>query len=95
MVISLQSLLFVALGGSIGASLRYVLSSYINHAYGQHFPLGTLVVNILGSFLATWFDVVMPFAVDCCVFVSASVFSVVPVGVLESFSVVTESLESF
>jgi CrcB protein len=39
----------VALGGSLGAILRFVLSFYINKL--SSFPLGTLSVNILGSFL--------------------------------------------
>ena len=46
------SLIFaVAIGGSIGAVLRFVLSFYINKLLGSSFAFGTLGVNILGSFL--------------------------------------------
>ena len=59
------------------------------------FNLVLFLRTCFADFLATCFGVALSLPVDCCVFVSASVFSVVPVGVLESFSVVTESLESF
>lgn len=39
------SVLQVALGGAIGASLRFVIASVVA------FPLGTLAVNVIGSFL--------------------------------------------
>ena len=40
----------VTAGGAIGASLRYCCSNLIRYAY-PNFPLGTLFVNILGSFV--------------------------------------------
>lgn len=42
--------LFVAIGGALGSTLRYWLSSLIASAVGQTFPWGTLVINITGSF---------------------------------------------
>lgn len=39
----------VALGGAIGASLRYLSGVAIFKAMGPGFPLGVLFVNILGS----------------------------------------------
>lgn len=45
---SLGVLLGVALGGAIGASLRYLTVHLVGTASG--FPLGTFVVNVLGSF---------------------------------------------
>jgi len=47
----MNNVLFVALGGSIGAVLRYLLSLLMLQVFGSGFPFGTLVVNILGSFL--------------------------------------------
>lgn len=44
-------ILAIALGGAIGALLRFVLSSSIYLWLGHGFPYGTLVVNILGSYL--------------------------------------------
>lgn len=46
----MKSLLFVAMGGAVGAMLRYGISSGIYTWFGRSFPYGTLVVNVLGSF---------------------------------------------
>ncbi len=45
------SLSQVALGGAIGACLRYLASVGAMRLFGPGFPLGTLIVNIFGSFL--------------------------------------------
>lgn len=42
-----KSLLLVAIGGACGAVARYAISEWIP----SEFPWGTLLVNILGSFL--------------------------------------------
>jgi CrcB protein len=46
--------LFIALGGALGAVLRYVIAA------GVVFPLGTLTVNVIGSFMMglafVWFS---------------------------------------
>ena len=41
----------VLLGGGIGALARYVVGSAIAARIGGRFPLGTLVINVSGSFL--------------------------------------------
>jgi len=41
----------VAIGGGSGALARYVAASAIMTRFGGKFPLGTLVVNVTGSFL--------------------------------------------
>ena len=46
-----MSYLSVALGGALGAMLRYGLSGWLHSATGWLFPIGTLAVNILGSFI--------------------------------------------
>jgi fluoride exporter len=46
----MKSLLFVAMGGAVGAVLRYGISSGIYSWFGRSFPYGTLVVNVMGSF---------------------------------------------
>ena len=45
----MKALLFVAIGGALGAVLRYSISSGIYHWFGRGFPYGTLVVNVIGS----------------------------------------------
>ncbi len=44
------NLLYVALGGAVGASLRYLISLFMIQVFGTGFPFGTLLVNIIGSF---------------------------------------------
>ncbi len=43
--------IIVALGAGIGGSFRYWLSNYSYKYFPATFPYGTLVVNIIGSFL--------------------------------------------
>ncbi len=43
--------IFVTVGGAAGALARYWLSGWVNAAFAGFFPLGTLVVNVLGSLL--------------------------------------------
>ena len=43
--------IFVTVGGAAGALARYWLSGWVTTASGGFFPLGTLVVNVLGSLL--------------------------------------------
>ena len=45
------TLLSVALGGAIGASFRYLTNVGVMRLAGPGFPYGTVVANILGSFL--------------------------------------------
>ena len=44
-------LLQVALGGALGASLRFLSGAMILCAMGSGFPYGTMFVNVIGSFL--------------------------------------------
>jgi len=46
----LTNILLVATGGALGASLRYFIINIARYLY-PNLPLGTLFVNILGSFL--------------------------------------------
>lgn len=51
MVFSIQHLLAVGAGGAIGAMGRYTIMAAVGHWIGHGFPWGTLVVNVLGSFV--------------------------------------------
>ncbi|MDP3961177.1 MAG: fluoride efflux transporter CrcB [Pseudorhodobacter sp.] len=46
----ITSLFHVALGGALGASLRYLTNVAAMRTFGPGFPWATLVVNIAGSF---------------------------------------------
>ncbi len=46
-----KNILLVALGGAVGAVLRYVLSYFFLLKSKASFPFATLLINILGSFL--------------------------------------------
>ncbi|MCP4427659.1 MAG: fluoride efflux transporter CrcB [Chloroflexi bacterium] len=52
--------LSIAIGGAIGAALRYLVSGWAYAWLGEGFPWGTLSVNMIGSFLIgflwRWFD---------------------------------------
>jgi CrcB protein len=41
----------VMVGGAIGSALRYAMSTWISEATHSTFPWGTLVVNVIGSFV--------------------------------------------
>ena len=45
------TIIAVASGGAIGATLRLLINSYINKHFIHSLPLGTLGVNLLGSLL--------------------------------------------
>lgn len=43
--------LAIALGGAVGAILRHLITVWSFPVFGTRFPLGTLIVNVSGSFL--------------------------------------------
>jgi CrcB protein len=55
------TLVYVALGGALGALARYGISGWVYDRMGEAFPWGTLVVNVLGCLLigaaARWLQV--------------------------------------
>lgn len=50
-----MNFVFVSLGAIAGANARYVLSRYAARVLGPVFPYGTLVINVVGSFIVGWF----------------------------------------
>ena len=44
-------LLIIGMGGFFGAISRFVIASFVQNASGTLFPVGTLSVNVLGSFI--------------------------------------------
>jgi fluoride exporter len=47
----MNMIVLVALGGAVGSIARYLMAARIQTATGWNFPLGTVLVNILGCFL--------------------------------------------
>ena len=45
----------VMLGGALGTGARFWMSGFIAERAGEFFPLGTLVVNVSGSFVVGFF----------------------------------------
>lgn len=43
--------LLICLGGAVGTGARYLLAVWAHRAFGNAFPIGTLLVNVFGSFL--------------------------------------------
>lgn len=46
--IFMKEILFVGIGGFVGASLRYLISNITPKIFGNQLPYGTLIVNVLG-----------------------------------------------
>ena len=47
----MQAILFIGMGGFLGAITRFVLSAFVQKNAAVLFPVGTLSVNVLGGFL--------------------------------------------
>jgi CrcB protein len=45
----LQNFIWVALGGALGSIIRFGVTVLFKHWGWEQFPIGTLIVNILGS----------------------------------------------
>lgn len=43
--------MLVAVGGGIGATTRYLVSTWAAERFGTDFPYGTLIVNVVGCFI--------------------------------------------
>lgn len=47
----MHQLVAIAIGGAVGAVLRFLVSTSVHRVVGKDFPYGTLTVNVLGSLL--------------------------------------------
>lgn len=47
----LLNIIVIALGAALGANLRYGLSLWAAQRLGASFPYGTLLINVIGSFV--------------------------------------------
>ncbi|MBV8056872.1 MAG: fluoride efflux transporter CrcB [Deltaproteobacteria bacterium] len=51
----MAAMLWVGLGGFVGANARYLLGGWVASRLGTTFPYGTYVVNVSGSFILGFF----------------------------------------
>lgn len=51
----MKDFLAISVAAVLGANLRYVLSRFAVKEFGPVFPYGTLIINILGSFIVGLF----------------------------------------
>ena len=47
--------LWVAIGGALGSVGRFWLNGFISGRFGESFPMGTLIINVTGSFAIGFF----------------------------------------
>ncbi len=47
----MQKIIYVGIGGCIGAILRYIVTMQSAKMMNSSFPVGTLIVNVVGGFL--------------------------------------------
>ena len=78
----MQRLIFIGLAGFAGTLMRYWLSEWTARRFGETFPTGTLVVNVIGCFLAGLFFSLM---FDRYL-VSPTVRTVILIGLLGGFT---------
>lgn len=55
----MQQLILIAVGGAIGAMMRFGVSNGVHALFGRDFPYGTLTVNVLGSMLIGFFYITL------------------------------------
>jgi CrcB protein len=88
--------LWVAIGGALGSVARYWCSGVVAHWFGESFPWGTIIVNVVGSFVIGLFATLT--GADGRWFVSSEARVFVMVGIcggyttFSSFSLQTLSL---
>ena len=56
---TLESYFWIALGSALGGAGRYWCSGLVARHFGETFPWGTLVVNVLGSFVVGFADALL------------------------------------
>jgi len=76
-----RELVLVGIGGFIGAILRYVLSSVIQND-GSVFPVGTLLVNFLGTLLLG----MVVYSAELVSFITPEIRIFLTIGVLGAFT---------
>jgi len=77
-----NSLIYIACGGAVGAVLRYGASLGVYALFGRGFPYGTLFVNVTGSLMMGFLSIVLLDRLD----ISPEWRAAILVGLLGSFT---------
>lgn len=80
----MSTYLWIALGGALGSVARYGLSSLVANLFGETFPLGTLIINVVGSFVIGCFATLT--GPDGRIMVSGDVRQFVAIGLCGGFT---------
>ncbi len=84
-------ILYIGVGGFIGAVSRFLVSRYMNNLLPA-FPLGTLVVNILGSFILGF----IVYSISLGRSISPEIRDFITIGILGGFTTMSSfAYESF
>jgi fluoride exporter len=51
----ISTYLWIALGGALGSMARFWLAAFVAEIMGPQFPWGTILINIVGSFVIGFF----------------------------------------
>ncbi|MGU9957198.1 MAG: fluoride efflux transporter CrcB [Arenicellales bacterium WSBS_2016_MAG_OTU3] len=88
----MKEILIIAAAGSVGAVSRFLMMATINARLPAALPLGTVSVNVIGSFAAGFFAVLLLDRAD----VSDALKHIILIGFLGSFTTFsTFSLDTF
>ncbi|GMU63348.1 MAG: hypothetical protein AMXMBFR34_51110 [Myxococcaceae bacterium] len=78
----MERFLLVCLGGAVGTGARYLVGLWAGERFGQSFPVGTLLVNLVGCF---FIGLVMQLSLSVASFPQALRFALTA-GVLGGFT---------
>lgn len=76
--------LWIAVGSALGGVARFWFSGVVARAMGETFPWGTLIVNVLGSFIIGFFATLT--GPDGRIFVSSTTRQFVMLGLCGGFT---------
>ena len=78
----MQKTILIASAGFVGTLVRYWLAGFVARQYGETFPWGTLLVNLVGCFLAG----AMYYLAEERLIISPTVRAIIFIGLLGGFT---------
>ena len=83
---TLYTCVWVAIGGALGSVARFLLAAAVAALTGPHYPWGTLLINVLGSFVIGLFNALTAEGERARLFVPTDVRIFVMVGLCGGFT---------